>query len=391
MSLFSNVNLISVFLIGLFAATFITGVLRPPTSGRIFDCFTTVINALVFFLSATLAVLSANAVFADGGQSLLSKLFSAIPGISDSDVGRDILAYGLVLLLFLTVIYALLRLLSLPLIRRAIAPLSDIIGLAIRKTNIIVQRAIGGLWQLPKAVALVLVFSFLFSFYTALTRNAPFAEYIDRSKTYQLIENNAIEPIISSNAVQQIPTLLDTTVDQAIDGLSPEGRRMIMKVYINGVTVDEGVQSCPDIDNLAIDLVDTETDDVEKARILYNWVVNNIEYDTAKADMLEVDAFAEPAGAVPAFSERTGVCFDKACLYVSMCRAVGIPVRLITGEAFSGADWESHSWNQIYDASSGQWLNVDATFGKPGNSYFDREGFEDDHRSAELQGEWPEP
>ncbi len=390
MSLFGSINLISVFLIGLFAATLLAGLLRPPTTGRIYDCFTTVINTFVFFLSATLAVLASNTVFKDGTDNFLSSLFSAIPGIGDTSSGQDILAYGLMLILFLTVLYGLLRLAVLPLIKKVIVPLSEALGRFVGTSNRFVRRVIGGMWQLPRAVGLVLVFSLLFSFYTTLTKNTSFADYITGSRTYQLIENTAIEPIISTEAVQQIPEFLDNTVDLAIEGLSPEGRKLLMKVYINGVTVDEAITSCPDIDNTAIDLVDAETDDYIKARILYDWIVDNIEYDREKADLLEVDSFAVTSGAVTAFSEKTGVCFDKACLYVSMCRAVSIPVRLMTGEAYNGTSWESHSWNQIYDEDTGSWVNVDVTFGKSGNCYFDRDDFLSDHRCAYVQGEWPE-
>ncbi len=391
MSLFESVNLISVFLIGLFAATLSAGLLRPPTSGRVYDCFTSVINVFVFFLAAALSVIASNAVFAEGGDNFLSKFFDDIPGLRDTGVGRDILAYGLMLILFLTALYGLLRLLTLPLIKKAVTPLSDAIGRLVRSTNGFMRRVIGGLWQLPKAVGLVLAFSLLFSFYTALTKNTSFADYIDRSKTYRLIEDAAIEPIISSDAVRQIPKFLDSTVDRAIEGLSPEGRRLLMKVYINGVTIEDAITSCPAIDNTAIDLVDAETDDYIKAGLLYDWIVENIDYDREKADMLEVDAFADPAGAVAAFSENKGVCFDKACLYVAMCRAVGVPVRLVTGKAYNGTTWEAHSWNQIYDGNDNRWVNVDATFGKPGSSYFDRTGFEDDHEEGEIHGEWPGP
>jgi transglutaminase-like putative cysteine protease len=68
-----------------------------------------------------------------------------------------------------------------------------------------------------------------------------------------------------------------------------------------------------------------------------------------------------------------------------------VPVRLLTGEAYNGTSWESHSWNQVCDEESGVWVNVDATFGKPGQDYFDRDGFEEDHKDATIQGEWPEP
>jgi hypothetical protein len=349
-----------------------------------------VLGAFVFFLSAALAILASNAVFSDGGDNFLSRLFSAVPGIGDPAVGQDILAYVLILVLFLTVVYGLLRLAALPLIKKAIIPLSGAIGRFIRSTNGFVRRLLGGLWQLPKAVALVLGFSLLFSFYTALTKNTSFAAYIDRSRTYRLIEDGAIEPIISSEIVQKIPAFLDNAIDQTVEALSPEGRRLLMKVYINGATVDEAVASCPDIDNTAIDLIGTETDDYAKARILYDWIVENIDYDREKlrcwksTRLPSLPARWRPSAKRPGvLRQGLPVCFD-----VPRRRRAGPAA---DGEAYNGTAWESHSWNQVCDERSGVWVNVDATFGKPGQDYFDCDGFEEDHKNAAIQGEWPEP
>jgi transglutaminase-like putative cysteine protease len=124
------------------------------------------------------------------------------------------------------------------------------------------------------------------------------------------------------------------------------------------------------------------------AERLYRWVCANISYDHAKAESLKTDVFAMPSGAVAAFSGMTGVCFDKACLYVAMCRAVGVRVRLITGEGFNGREWIDHSWNQIYSDRDRRWVNVDPTFGDGDKSYFDRPNFDRDHRDGEIQGEW---
>ena len=43
---------------------------------------------------------------------------------------------------------------------------------------------------------------------------------------------------------------------------------------------------------------------------------------------------AVTSGSQVAFAERKGVCFDYATLYVSMCRAVGLKVRLVTGMGY---------------------------------------------------------
>lgn len=93
------------------------------------------------------------------------------------------------------------------------------------------------------------------------------------------------------------------------------------------------------------------------------------------------------SGSVMAFNTRRGVCFDYACLYVSMCRAVDLKVRLVTGLGYSGSSWGDHAWNQVYIPEEDRWVNVDATFGTIYN-YFDKPDFSVDHRDAEVQGEW---
>ena len=88
-----------------------------------------------------------------------------------------------------------------------------------------------------------------------------------------------------------------------------------------------------------------------------------------------------------AFNTRMGICFDYASLYVSMCRAVGLKVRLVTGLGYSGSSWGDHAWNQVYVPEEGRWINVDPTFGTV-NNYFDKPDFTVDHKDTKVQGEW---
>ena len=88
------------------------------------------------------------------------------------------------------------------------------------------------------------------------------------------------------------------------------------------------------------------------------------------------------------YTTRKGVCFDYSCLYVSMCRAVGLKVRLVTGLGYSGSAWGDHAWNQVYSSGEKRWINVDTTFGSTGGDFFDQTDFFLTHKDAEVQGEW---
>jgi len=388
MSFFENINLISVFLIGLFMLPIVIGIFCPLTGAKIFHTFNTTISAAIVVISAVLSVMFTNFLFSNNGDNYLVNLFKNIEVIRYAIVSQDILVYVMFLLIALISLISLMQLLLLPLNKKVFIPLSNKIDSAIVRANKYVKLLISGLWQLPKSVWLVLVFTLLFNFYSVVSRNPSLNDYINKSSAYRLVDDNAIKPIIASNAVQQIPVFIDNTVEKAVECLSPEGRKLLIKVYINGVTVEDAIASNPDIDNIAIDLVGVENDDFKMARILYDWIVDNISYDHEKAETIETDAFETNSGAVPAFSEKTGVCFDKACLYVAMCRAVGVKVRLITGHAFNGQDWLDHSWNQIYYDKEERWVNVDTTFGSKDNSYFDRLNFYKDHSDDEIHGEW---
>jgi hypothetical protein len=170
--------------------------------------------------------------------------------------------------------------------------------------------------------------------------------------------------------------------------LGKNGNNKAIVLY-NGVTVDEGVKSNKEIDKKAIELTQNAKSDRERAKILYTWVGSNIMYDDEKAkEVLEItDPDKMPkSGAITTFKKRTGICFDKACLYVAMCRAVHLKVKLIGGQAYDGEKYVGHAWNQVYLADEGKWINVDTTF-YDGGDYFDSSLF-DKHNAEEIAGEW---
>ncbi|WP_315066991.1 transglutaminase-like domain-containing protein [uncultured Clostridium sp.] len=160
-------------------------------------------------------------------------------------------------------------------------------------------------------------------------------------------------------------------------------------ILYNGITIDEGIQSNEKINDKAVLLTQNAKNDKEKAKILYTWVGSNIKYDDDKADEVlngtDIQKMPE-GGAIYAFENRTGICFDKACLYVAMARAVDLKVRLVGGQAYNGEEYVGHAWNQVYLSDEERWINVDPTFYDGGN-YFDSNLF-DQHKEEEIAGEW---
>lgn len=158
-------------------------------------------------------------------------------------------------------------------------------------------------------------------------------------------------------------------------------------IYYNGVTLEEGIQSNEEIDNKAEEIIKFCEDDRSKAKRIYTWIGTNIQYDSEKALKALNEEELDGSGSIAAWKNRQGICFDYACLYVSMARAAGLKVRLITGEAFDGNSYGSHAWNQVYLSDEGKWIDVDTTFYISGD-YFDSNLFQEDHIEEEIAGEW---
>ena len=198
--------------------------------------------------------------------------------------------------------------------------------------------------------------------------------------------------IVPSIAVNSIPDSgnFKSGIEEFISKFDYRSNGFINEIVIyNGTTIDEGIKSNDEIDAKAIKLTRDASNDRERAKILYDWIGSNIEYDDEKAELVlsGIDRAEMPeSGARCAFDTRSGVCFDKACLYVAMSRAAGLRVRLISGEAFDGEKYVGHAWNQIYLKDENKWINVDTTFYDAGN-YFDSNLF-NEHKVENIAGEW---
>jgi PKD repeat protein len=117
------------------------------------------------------------------------------------------------------------------------------------------------------------------------------------------------------------------------------------------------------IKNKAADIVGQETDPLIVAEKLYNFVIDNMDYDWERYAASE----RENLKASELLDIKKGVCEDYSVLYAALCRAAGIPVKYIAGlpvmsiERDADDELESgHAWNEIYIKGYG-WIPVDAT------------------------------
>ena len=112
------------------------------------------------------------------------------------------------------------------------------------------------------------------------------------------------------------------------------------------------------------------TENLTKVEKIYNYVVNNLTYDTAKAKSVQ-SGYLPDVDAVMA--AKTGICFDYAALMAAMLRSQGVPVKLVVG--YTGNVY--HAWLNVWSEKDGWvdnliyfdgkvWKLMDPTFASSG-------------------------
>ena len=111
-------------------------------------------------------------------------------------------------------------------------------------------------------------------------------------------------------------------------------------------------------------------DNLSKTEAIYDWVVNNLSYDTPKAASVQ-------SGYLPdidvTLAEKKGICFDYAALMAAMLRSQNVPVKLVVG--WTGSQY--HAWINVWSESDGwvegmiyfngqNWELMDPTFASSG-------------------------
>lgn len=204
--------------------------------------------------------------------------------------------------------------------------------------------------------------------------------YAALNKEYEAFHNE-YKDVISNNI-----NSADESNKEPISEKVVESNRNVINLY-NGVTLEQGIKSNEAINKKAKELTKNVKSSREKAKRIYTWISENINYDDNKAKNISEKTSEYKSGAIEAFETRKGICFDYSCLYVAMAREAGLKVRIVTGEGFNGKEWGPHSWNEVYLPEKNQWITVDPTFGKAGN-YFDSKKNSESHRDGKIVGEW---
>lgn len=125
----------------------------------------------------------------------------------------------------------------------------------------------------------------------------------------------------------------------------------------------------PSIIKTAEMIVKDEKNPYIKAKLIYNWVVNHMDYQYPPPN--------RSWRAITGLSTGRGDCAVYSFLFSALCRATGIPARALAGHVIFMNDYISmHFWAEFYLPKYG-WIPIDANYGdvqvegfKPKDFYF---------------------
>lgn len=291
------------------------------------------------------------------GITRISKMLFKVSGIYN-----DACKIGLLVVLFLLIqitIYKLIKMLLVPRFSK------------VNRENSVLLIIISALFGFLKGIIFLAIL-----FIGIITYNNTIGTY------------NKIDIFKENDLYSELSDILAKNTSELTDEIAEnffEARNVI--IYYNGVTIEEGIKSTYEIDEMAKELTRNINNDIDKARILYSWIGSNIEYDYERAEKALNNEAVENSGAISTFEKRSGICFDYSCLYVAMARAINLKVRLLTGNAYDGLQYGPHAWNEVYISELEKWVPVDTTFYLAGD-YFNNYDFYEDHITENIAGEW---
>ena len=107
--------------------------------------------------------------------------------------------------------------------------------------------------------------------------------------------------------------------------------------------------SDPQVERLSGQIADSSMGDGAKVETLWRWVRENIKYSGPPGTRY---------GTLQVMGQGFGRCWDKSDVFVTLCRASGIPAREVAG--WLAGNSGGHVWAQAYIEGEG-WVSVDTT------------------------------
>ena len=112
----------------------------------------------------------------------------------------------------------------------------------------------------------------------------------------------------------------------------------------------------PEIRRLAARIVGEETNPLLRARRIFRWVSRNIPW-CSEREYSTIRSLSQKA-----LRTRRGDCGVQGMLFITLCRAAGVPARWQSGWQTLPGRWNMHDWSEFYVRPWG-WLPADVSYG----------------------------
>ncbi len=184
-----------------------------------------------------------------------------------------------------------------------------------------------------------------FYYYYDLNNQANWETY-----SFQMGDGKYVVKVLENTTGNKYATMQTETLTIKLD--DPYKPFLIPIQFVNYTSTSKAVLK-------AAELAKGKKTDLEKVDAIYAYVVNNIVYDTPKAQQVidgKLDGYVPQIDVI--LDGKKGICFDYASLLASMLRSQGIPTKLIFG--YVAPNNVYHAWNEIYIKGVG-WIKVNSS------------------------------
>lgn len=351
-------NPINIIIILPVLITLISSLVTRYNRERVIKSFYSIINSVELISGLLIALLLTRGILFDNGNKFFVFIRNHMPeNIKASLEANNIYTYLCVAFVVLLIVVLIIKLIMYPLYKHVFGAMAQGIYKVMSSMSSVTRRIISFVCSIPKAAVSLICICFVLYFFSYYFTVPGLSLWIDDSVVLQGVYKTALKPVVESEIAKKIPVIInDRFVSPTMNGQEVKLAENIrdtldnynIKViqYFNGVTLDDAVKSNDEIDKLALELTKGKTGEYEKAKAIYKWITKNIKYDYPKAKQIAIKTEGTKSGSIICYETRKGICFDYSSLFISMCRANGIKVRLVTGLGYSGLAWGDHAWNQ---------------------------------------------
>lgn len=126
-------------------------------------------------------------------------------------------------------------------------------------------------------------------------------------------------------------------------------------VYLNSIQIINWNSKMKPILKVA-ELTNEISTDIEKVTAVYNYIIQNIQYDYEKINKID-KSYIPNINDI--YKSSSGICYDYASIFAAMTRSLGIPTKLVKGYRNNSTTY--HAWNEIFINELDKWIIIDTT------------------------------